>query len=66
MGIPRRTLGMTSRRSSATPGGQTAPTPKGIDFQPGTLLGSVSGALGLRAFLEELGHTLIVTSDKEG
>ena len=25
------------------PGGQTVPTPKAIDFQPGTLLGSVSG-----------------------
>ncbi|MDQ3703122.1 MAG: NAD-dependent formate dehydrogenase [Chloroflexota bacterium] len=48
------------------PGGQTAPTPKGVDFRPGELLGSVSGALGLRAFLEGLGHTLVVTSDKEG
>ncbi len=48
------------------PGGQTAPTPKGIDFKPGELLGSVSGALGLRKFLEDLGHTLVVTSDKEG
>jgi formate dehydrogenase len=48
------------------PGGQTAPTPKGIDFTPGQLLGCVSGELGLRAFLEGLGHTLVVTSDKEG
>ena len=46
--------------------GQTAPTPEKIDFQPGELLGSVSGELGLRRFLEERGHTLIVTSDKEG
>ena len=30
------------------PGGQTLPTPKAIDFQPGVLLGSVSGELGLR------------------
>jgi len=30
------------------PGGQTMPTPKAIDFKPGELLGSVSGALGLR------------------
>ncbi len=29
------------------PGGQTLPSPKGIDFKPGTLLGSVSGELGL-------------------
>ena len=28
------------------PGGQTAPTPEAIDFKPGELLGSVSGALG--------------------
>ena len=34
------------------PGGQTLPTPKAIDFQPGELLGSVSGELGLRKFLE--------------
>src|SRR6202030_261027 len=30
------------------------------------LLGSVSGELGLRRYLEEAGHTLVVTSDKEG
>ncbi|MBC8119480.1 MAG: NAD-dependent formate dehydrogenase [Burkholderiaceae bacterium] len=48
------------------PDGQTLPTPKAIDFKPGELLGSVSGELGLRKFLEGLGHTLIVTSDKDG
>ena len=48
------------------PGGQTLPTPKSIDFKPGELLGSVSGELGLRKFLESLGHTLVVTSDKDG
>ncbi|MCI0734683.1 MAG: NAD-dependent formate dehydrogenase, partial [Beijerinckiaceae bacterium] len=48
------------------PDGQTLPTPKSIDFTPGTLLGSVSGELGLRKFLESNGHTLIVTSDKDG
>jgi len=48
------------------PGGQTAPTPKQIDFRPGELLGSVSGGLGLRKFLEEQGHNFVVTSDKEG
>ena len=48
------------------PGGQTMPTPKGIDFKPGALLGSVSGELGLRKFLESNGHTLVVTSDKDG
>jgi formate dehydrogenase len=48
------------------PGGQTTPTPKRIDFKPGELLGSVSGGLGLRRFLEGLGHTFIVTADKEG
>src|ERR1700747_1700453 len=46
--------------------GQTAPTPKAIDFTPGELLGSVSGELGLRKYLESLGHTLVVTSDKDG
>ena len=46
--------------------GQTTPTPEGIDFTPGDLLGSVSGELGLRKFLEERGHRLVVTSDKDG
>ena len=48
------------------PDGQTAPTPSAIDFKPGELLGSVSGELGLRKFLEEAGHELVVTADKDG
>jgi formate dehydrogenase len=48
------------------PGGQTMPNPEKIDFAPGVLLGSVSGELGLRKFLEERGHTFVVTSDKDG
>jgi formate dehydrogenase len=48
------------------PGGQTAPSPTAIDFTPGQLLGSVSGELGLRGYLEQAGHTLVVTSDKDG
>ena len=51
---------------AAYPGGQTTPSPHTIDFTPGQLLGSVSGELGLRAFLEAAGHTLVVTSDKDG
>ncbi|MFG2956316.1 NAD-dependent formate dehydrogenase [Streptomyces sp. NPDC048291] len=51
---------------SGYPGGQTAPTPQAVDFTPGHLLGCVSGELGLRRFLEDRGHTLVVTSDKEG
>jgi len=47
------------------PGGQTMPNPRAIDFTPGALLGSVSGELGLRPFLEAAGHTLVVTSDKD-
>jgi formate dehydrogenase len=47
-------------------GGQTTPTPEGIDFTPGELLGCVSGELGLRRFLEAGGHKLTVTSDKDG
>jgi formate dehydrogenase len=48
------------------PDGQTLPTPKAIDFKPGALLGSVSGELGLRKYLESQGHTLVVTSDNDG
>jgi formate dehydrogenase len=48
------------------PGGQTLPTPSAIDFTPGVLLGSVSGELGLRPYLEGLGHELVVTADKDG
>ena len=48
------------------PDGQSAPTPERIDFTPGELLGSVSGELGLRRFLEARGHTFVVTSDKDG
>lgn len=48
------------------PDGQTLPTPKGLDFKPGTLLGSVSGELGLRKYLESSGHQLVVTSSKDG
>jgi formate dehydrogenase len=47
-------------------GGQSTPSPERIDFTPGELLGSVSGSLGLRAFLEEAGHRFVVTSDKDG
>ena len=47
------------------PDGMSLPTPKGIDFKPGQLLGCVSGELGLRKFLESNGHKLVVTSDKD-
>ncbi len=47
------------------PNGQTLPDPDAIDFTPGELLGSVSGELGLRKFLESQGHILVVTSDKD-
>ena len=48
------------------PDGQSTPTPERIAFTPGELLGSVSGELGLRSFLEERGHGFVVTSDKDG
>jgi formate dehydrogenase len=46
--------------------GQSTPTPEGLGFTPGELVGCVSGELGLREFLEGLGHELVVTSDKDG
>jgi formate dehydrogenase len=49
------------------PDGQTAPTPVSKpDFKPGAMLGCVSGELGLRKFLEDRGHQLVVTSSKDG
>src|SRR5580658_472072 len=51
---------------TAYPDGQSAPTPSALGFTPGELVGCVSGELGLRDFLESLGHELIVTSDKDG
>ena len=48
------------------PDGMTLPSPNGRDFKPGELLGCVSGELGLRKFLENNGHQLVVTSDKDG
>ncbi|MGZ8297578.1 MAG: NAD-dependent formate dehydrogenase [Allosphingosinicella sp.] len=48
------------------PDGQTLPTPRAVDFRAGQLLGSVTGALGLRRWLEGEGHEFVVTSDKDG
>jgi formate dehydrogenase len=48
------------------PDGQSAPTPEALGFKPGELVGSVSGELGLRDFLEAAGHRLVVTADKDG
>lgn len=48
------------------PDGQKLPSPRSIDFKPGELIGCVSGELGLRKFIESLGHQLVVTSDKDG
>jgi formate dehydrogenase len=48
------------------PNGQTTPSPGAVDFMPGDLLGDVTGCLGLREFLAARGHTLIVTTDRDG
>ncbi|PWH06598.1 NAD-dependent formate dehydrogenase [Brachybacterium endophyticum] len=48
-------------------GGEDAPKPEApLGFTPGELVGSVSGELGLRDYLENNGHELLVTSDKDG
>jgi formate dehydrogenase len=65
-GYPPRYARDDIPRIDRYPDGQSAPTPQRIDFTPGELLGSVSGELGLREFLEGAGHTLVVTSDKDG
>ncbi len=48
------------------PDGTTVPSPRAVDFTPGELIGCVSGELGLRKYIEGLGHTFVVTSDKDG
>lgn len=65
-GYPPNYLRNDIPKLSGYPDGQTLPTPSEIDFTPGDLLGCVSGELGLRKFLESRGHTLVVTSDKDG
>lgn len=65
-GYPDKQIRDDIPRLKGYPGGQTLPTPSAIDFTPGQLLGSVSGGLGLRRFLEDSGHEFIVTSDKDG
>jgi len=65
-GYPKEMIRDEIPRLTIYPDGQTLPTPSKIDFSPGQLLGSVSGELGLRKFLEEAGHEFVVTSDKDG
>jgi formate dehydrogenase len=65
-GMPKTYARDSVPRIERYPDGQTAPTPKSIDFKPGELLGCVSGELGLRKYLESQGHKLVVTSDKDG
>ena len=64
-GYPPKYARPTIPEIKVYPDGQTTPTPEAIDFTPGELLGCVSGELGLRKFLEDRGHTLVVTSDKQ-
>ena len=65
-GMPRSYPRDTLPKLDRYPDGTTLPTPSAIDFTPGELLGCVSGELGLRDYLESNGHTLVVTSDKDG
>jgi formate dehydrogenase len=65
-GYPKSYARRDIPRLEMYPGGRTMPTPEKIDFTPGELLGSVSGELGLRKFLEAQRHTFVVTSDKDG
>jgi formate dehydrogenase len=52
--------------TGALPGRTNPADAQAIDFKPGALLGSVSGELGLRRYLESNGHQFIVTSSKDG
>ena len=65
-GYPSSYPGTTSRSSSATRTASWCHRRARSTSRRAQLLGSVSGELGLRSFLESAGHTLVVTSDKEG
>jgi len=65
-GYPKEYARATIPKITGYQDGQTVPSPSGLDFTPGELVGSVSGELGLRKYLERFGHELVVTSDKEG
>jgi formate dehydrogenase len=65
-GYPPKLMRSDLPQIESYPDGQRVPSPRRIDFKPGELLGCVSGELGLRKFVEDRGHTLIVTSDKDG
>lgn len=65
-GLPKTYARDAIPELSVYPNGQSLPSPQALDFTPGELLGSVSGELGLREYLESNGHELVVTSDKEG
>ncbi|MEM7468159.1 MAG: NAD-dependent formate dehydrogenase [Pseudomonadota bacterium] len=65
-GYPPKYARETCPQPNVYPDGQTLPTPNGVDFVSGELLGCVSGALGLRKYCEDNGHELVVTSSKDG
>ena len=65
-GYPTAYARLELPKISRYPDGQTTPSPQARDFLPGQLLGSVTGALGLRRYLESNGHDFVVTSDKDG
>jgi formate dehydrogenase len=48
------------------PDGTTTPSPSGVDFRPGELVGCVSGGLGLKQWAADHGHNLVITADKDG
>ena len=65
-GTRRPTPAIEIPQIDVVPGRSDDAEPARDRLRPGELLGSVSGELGLRAFLEAAGHTLVVTSDKDG
>ena len=65
-GFPPQYLRNNVPTLSCYPDGQTLPTPDAIDFQPGELLGSVSGGLGIESFLAKRGVKFVVTAHKDG
>ena len=65
-GYPKTMPATTSPRSITIPTARPLPTPKRSTSSRASCSAASPASSGLRKFLEKAGHTLVVTSDKDG